>query len=60
MRGQLEGVLDLVILDVSLPDGDSRVFCPACGRKARCLLFSHSEEYGKGYDCRFDAGLMTT
>ena len=28
MRGQLEGVLDLVILDVSLPDGDSRDFLP--------------------------------
>ena len=44
MRGQLEGAPDLVILDINLPDGDgfsltAGIFCPACGRKARCLLF---------------------
>lgn len=52
MRGQLEGVLDLVILDVSLPMVTAGIFCPACGRKPGACYFSHSEEYGKGYDCR--------
>ena len=39
MRGQLEGAPDLVILDVSLRTATAGIFCPACGRKARCLLF---------------------
>ena len=57
MRGQLEGALDLVILDVSLPDGDSRDFLP-CLRKENQVpvIFLTARNTEKDMIAGFDAG----
>lgn len=57
MRGQLEGTPDLVILDVSLPDGDSRDFLP-CLRKENQVpvIFLTARNTEKDMIAGFDAG----
>lgn len=57
MRGQLEGVLDLVILDVSLPDGDSRDFLPCLRKESQVpVIFLTARNTEKDMIAGFDAG----
>lgn len=37
-----DGKYDLLVLDVSLPDGTGFEFCKKCGRFPKCLLFFDS------------------
>ena len=57
MRGQLEGAPDLVILDVSLPDGDSRDFLPCLRKESQVpVIFLTARNTEKDMIAGFDAG----
>ena len=47
MKEQLGQPADLVVLDVSLPDGDSR----AAGKQPGACDFPDGKKYGRRYDC---------